>query len=125
MTTPPPNPALGFPRRVIVGLPATSAPVATPEAPFRSVNDSDGYQCAYLIDLAHLPEVRAEEGTGAGQLTFRTPNGALAATGISTSQRLFAAAAESLALAHAVAAHEDAQRDSERQAALTAEEVQA
>lgn len=80
---------------------------------------------AYVVYIDSLPEVRAEEGTGAGQLTFRTPNGSLAATGISTSARLFAAAAESLALAHAVAAYEDAQRDGERQSAIAAAEVQA
>ncbi|OUM44174.1 hypothetical protein CI784_06975 [Arthrobacter agilis] len=73
----------------------------------------------YAAFVDSLPEVQAERGTGPGQITFRTPNGALAATGISTSERLFAAAADALALAHAVAAHEDAERDSERQATLS------
>lgn len=106
MTTPPPDPT-----------PTTR--------PFTYVDDGMGDVDLYLIPAASLPEVRAEEGTGAGHLTFRTPNGALAATGISTSARLFAVAADALALAHAVAAHEDAQRDGERQPALPAGEVQA
>lgn len=95
-------------------------PGSAPTNPFHYLNDADGGPPWYVVYIDHLPEVRAEEGTAAGQLTFRTPNGALAATGISTSERLFGAAAESLALAHAVAAFEDAQRDSERQAGLTA-----
>lgn len=103
----------------------TPADPAPTSGPFRYVDDSDGEPGVYLAFADSLPEVLVEEGTGAGQLTFRTPNGALAATGISTPERLFAAAADSLALAHAVAAHEDAQRDSARQAALAAAEVQA
>ncbi|WDF32229.1 hypothetical protein PTW37_10115 [Arthrobacter agilis] len=106
MTTPPADPA------------PSSGPFQYMDEPGRGLG-------IYAIFVDTLPEVQAERGTGAGQITFRTPNGALAATGISTSARLFAAAADALALAHAVAAHEDAQLDSERQAALNPPEVQA
>lgn len=90
----------------------TPAPAPAPAVnPFYYEDSSSFGPAAYTVDVDELPKVQAEPGTGKGQLTFRTPDGGLAATNISTSERLFAAAANALALAHAVAAYEDAQRD--------------
>jgi hypothetical protein len=103
----------------------TPATPAQPAGPFSYLDDSDGGPPEYIMYVDNLPEVQVEQGTRPGTATFRTPGGALAATNISTSAGLFAAAADSLALAHAVAAYEDAERDNERQASLATVEVSA